>query len=67
MGLGLRRGVMWAGIVDDHIATDTDKSTDEYTPITVALFRTRQDAERHYQSVVKIDVDKLLMVSGKHE
>lgn len=59
MGLGTLRGMMWAGIMDGHIATD-DKSTDDYTPITLALFRTKADAERHYERVVKVDVDAML-------
>ena len=63
MGLGSLRGVMWAGIMEDHIATDIDKSTDEYTPLSVALFRTEADAKRHYERVVKVDVDKLLRVT----
>lgn len=64
MGLGTLRGVMWAGVVDDHIATD-DKSVDEYTPLTVALFRTKAEAKQHYQCVVKVDVDKMFRIEPK--
>ncbi len=59
MGLGSLRGVMWAGIMDGRIATD-DRSTDEYTPMTIALFPSKAEAERHYQKVVRVDVDKML-------
>jgi hypothetical protein len=63
MGLGALRGAMWAGIIEDHIATDTDKSHDEYTPITIALFRTKAEAKRHYERVIRVDVGKLLRVT----
>lgn len=59
MGLGTKRGVMWAGVVDGHIATDTE-SNDPYTPVTVALFKSEREARRHYESVVKIDADEWL-------
>jgi len=64
MGLGSRRGMMWAGVTDGHIAAD-EKSTDDYTPLTVALFKTKADAQRHYERVVKIDVDALLRVQDQ--
>lgn len=61
MGLGSRRGMMWAGVTDGHIATD-DRSTDEYTPLTIALFRTKREARAHYERVVRVNVDALLAV-----
>lgn len=64
MGLGSLRGEMWAGVMDDHIATD-DKSVDEYTPLTVALFKTKADAEQHYERVVRVDVDKMFRIEPK--
>lgn len=64
MGLGRLRGEMWAGVMDDHIATD-DKSVDEYTPLTVALFKTKADAEQHYERVVRVDVDKMFRIEPK--
>lgn len=67
MGLGTLRGVMWAGVTDGHIATDDDKSIDEYTPITVALFKSRADARKHYERVVKVDVDALFRVDDPSE
>lgn len=62
MGLGSRRGKMWAGVMDGHIATETDQSRDEYTPLSVALFASKADAKKHYEMVVEVDVDKLLKV-----
>lgn len=64
MGLGAKRGKMWAGVMDNHIASD-DKSTDEYTPISLALFRSRSEARKHYERVVEVDVDVLLHVEAK--
>ncbi|TXH45595.1 MAG: hypothetical protein E6Q97_31085 [Desulfurellales bacterium] len=64
MGLGHLRGMMWAGVTDGHVATD-DKSVDEYTPVTVALFKTKADAERHYECVVRVDVDKMFRIEPK--
>lgn len=61
MGLGTRRGMMWAGVMEGHIASD-DKSTDEYTPLSVALFKTKEEAEQHYVRVVRVDVDALLCI-----
>lgn len=61
MGLGAKRGVMWAGVMDGHIATD-DKSADEYTPLTVALFATKAEARQHYERVVRVDVDAMFNV-----
>lgn len=66
MSLGIRRGVMWAGVMDGHIATDDDKSTDEYTPLTVALFKSKAEARKHYERVVKVDVDAMMSV-GEEE
>lgn len=62
-GLGGKRGVMWAGVMDDHIATARDESKDPYTPITIALFSTEREARRHYEHVVRVDVDALLHVA----
>lgn len=64
MGLGSMRGVMWAGVMDGHIATD-EKSVDEYTPLTVALFKTKAEAEERYQRIVKVDVDAMFRVETK--
>lgn len=64
MGLGLTRGVMWAGVMDGHIASD-DQSTDDYTPISVALFKTKAEAEKHYECVVKVDADALFRIDEK--
>ncbi|CAN1724458.1 DUF1330 domain-containing protein [Hyphomicrobium sp. 1Nfss2.1] len=64
MGLGSLRGVMWAGVMDGHVATD-DRSTDEYTPLTVALFKTKAEAQQRYERVVKVDVDALLRIEDK--
>lgn len=60
MSLGAKRGMMWAGVTDGHIATDTGESKDPYTPLTIALFSTKAEAEKYYERVVRIDVDKLL-------
>lgn len=65
MGLGAHRGMMWAGVVDGHIATDTDQSIDEYTPITVALFPSEELARQHYETVVKVDVDAILRIGDR--
>lgn len=64
MGLGKLRGMMWAGIMDGHIATD-HKSTDEYTPLSVALFSSKAEARRHYECVVQIDADAMFRVEDK--
>lgn len=62
MGLGVLRGKMWAGVMDGRIASDTDQSRDEYTPLSVALFACKADAKRHYEKVVLVDVDEMLTV-----
>lgn len=64
MGLGTKRGVMWAGVMDDRIATD-DKSTDEYTPLSVALFKTKAEARKRYEHVVQVDVDAMLSAARR--
>lgn len=64
MGLGTKRGVMWAGVMDGHIAAD-EKSSDEYTPISVALFKTKAEAEKHYERVIRVDVDAMLRVASE--
>lgn len=62
MSFGSKRGIMWAGVFEGHIATDTDKSIDVYTPMTIALFPTEAAAKERYERVVDVDVDKLLRV-----
>lgn len=62
MGLGSKRGMMWAGVMDGHIASDDGKSTDEYTPITVALFTSKAEARKLYEKVIEIDADALLRI-----
>jgi hypothetical protein len=37
-------------------------SRDEYTPISIALFKTRAEAARHYERVVRVDIDKMFAV-----
>lgn len=65
MGLGTMRGIMWAGVMGGRIATDTSQSNDDYTPLTIALFSTKEEARRHYERVVKVDVDALLRVDAQ--
>jgi hypothetical protein len=65
MGLGLRLGKMWAGVIDDHIAATPDQSRDDYTPVTVALFRTKAEAQQFYERVVEVDADALFRVAKK--
>lgn len=65
MGIGNLRGVMWAGVTDGRIATDTGQSADPYTPLSIALFPTKAAAREHYERVIKIDVDKMLAVASK--
>lgn len=65
MALGLRLGRMWAGVIEDHIATNTEQSRDEYTPVTVALFRTKAEAQQFYERVVEVDADALFRVAKK--
>jgi hypothetical protein len=62
MGLGSKRGMMWAGVMDGQIATDDGKSIDDYTPITVALFTSKAEAQKRYQKVVRVDADALLRI-----
>lgn len=62
MGYGLKRGMMWAGVMDDHIPTGTD-SSDQYAPMTIALFPSKREAEKYYECVVQVDVDVMLRVN----
>jgi len=57
----MKLGMMWAGITDGHIATGSD-STDQYAPLTIALFGTKNEAERYYEHVIRIDVDAMLRI-----
>lgn len=64
MGFGTKRGKMWAGVMDDHIVTDDDKSIDEYTPLTVALFKSKAAAKKRFRCVVEVDVDAMFCVAA---
>jgi hypothetical protein len=62
MGLGSKRGMMWAGVMDGQIAADEGKSIDDYTPVTVALFTSKAEAQKRYQKVVRVDANALLRI-----
>lgn len=58
----MRLGMMWAGVTDGYIATGENMSNDDYTPLSVAFFKTRAEAERYYERVLKVDADKMFAV-----
>jgi hypothetical protein len=48
--------------MDGQIAADEGKSIDDYTPVTVALFTSKAEAQKRYQKVVRVDADALLRI-----
>jgi hypothetical protein len=62
MDLARQKKIMWAGVFEDHIAAEPEPDGDSYLPVRIALFASEKEARKHFQSVVKVDIGKLLKV-----
>lgn len=60
----LKQKFMWAGIVEDGIAAEVAKhqNADPYLPVNIALFDTEKEARKRFETVVKVEVAKLLAI-----
>lgn len=52
---------MFAGICDGQIYAEESRG-DPYTPIRIALFRTRAEAAKYFESVVEVNAASMLAV-----